>query len=620
MSGGDGRDHNSGAHSTGGVKGSSDKGGPSSGKGGYDGHNLGGHTKDNGDGTSTTTDNRGSITHQNSGHSGGGAHGQSHGNGGAPLGIGQSHGNAGDHGGSHSGGVNLSLFPEAQASVAFGAPMNISLIDGMWGLSVFRAQPVQDAVAAALAKLAQEVSATLPYAGRLAGLTFGLLVPSPIAPDDKTMMSQIVTTLPADKVTKTPVTSLPTQPASVQVHARIADVVQGEKQHLAVVGGIPMSVPVVDAKPTKRAGVYTAAVVPGKPDLHIKVETDKPTAALSQPKGITLEKGSSHPAGFTAGGGTHDAVIRFPKESGQQPVYVSVTEVLTPAQLKQRQDEEKHRQQEWDAVHPVEVAEREYLRQKAELDAADKNIAALNGRIAATEKAIPGAQVAIKTAESKVKQAEAFLDEFTRNNPPHEYGSGWSEQVNHSKDEVKNSKNALSAAQTSLKSLNESLKKDKAVLVTAVESRKQKEKSSKDAKDKFDKENKRNQPGIATGKGKKVSDKWLKDAGKELGAPVPDRIADKLRGKDFKKFDDFRKKFWEEVSKDPELLKQFKKNNQKLIEKGNAPYPIPEEQVGGRETFELHHVKPIIEGGSVYDMDNLRVITPKRHINIHRGK
>ena len=477
MSGGDGKNHSSGAHSTGGVKGSSGKGGPSSGKGGYDGHNLGGHTTDNGNGTSTTTDNRGSITHQNSGSSGGGAH----------LGVGQNHGNAGDHGGSHSGGVNLSLFPEAQASVAFGAPMNISLIDGMWGFSVFRAQPVQDAVAAALAKLSQEVSAALPYAGRLAGITLGLLIPSPIAPDDKTMMSQIVTTLPADKVTKTPVASLPTQPATVQVHARIADVVQGEKQHLAVVGGVPMSVPVVDAKPTKRAGVYTAAVVPGKPDLHVKVETGKP-AALSQHKGITLEKGSLHPAGFTAGGGTHDAVIRFPKESGQQPVYVSVTEVLTPAQLKQRQDEEKRRQQEWDAVHPVEVAEREYLRKKAELDAEDKNIAALNGRIAATGKAIPGAQAAIKTAESNLKQAEAFLDEFTRNNPPHEYGSGWSEQVNHSKDEVKNSKHALSAAQTSLKSLNESLKKDKAALVTAVESRKQKEKKAKDAENKLNEE------------------------------------------------------------------------------------------------------------------------------------
>ncbi|PAV11577.1 hypothetical protein CBG25_00375 [Arsenophonus sp. ENCA] len=30
---------------------------------GYDSHNLGGHTTDHGDGTATTTDNRGSISH-----------------------------------------------------------------------------------------------------------------------------------------------------------------------------------------------------------------------------------------------------------------------------------------------------------------------------------------------------------------------------------------------------------------------------------------------------------------------------------------------------------------------------------------------------------------------------
>lgn len=44
------------------------------------------------------------------------------------------------------------------------------------------------------------------------------------------------------------------------------------------------------------------------------------------------------------------------------------------------------------------------------------------------------------------------------------------------------------------------------------------------------------------------------------------------------------------------------------------------DSVGGRERFELHHDPPISEGGEVYDMDNLRITTPKRHIDIHRGK
>ncbi|WP_339373495.1 HNH endonuclease [Xenorhabdus innexi] len=125
---------------------------------------------------------------------------------------------------------------------------------------------------------------------------------------------------------------------------------------------------------------------------------------------------------------------------------------------------------------------------------------------------------------------------------------------------------------------------------------------------------------MATGKGEPVGDKWLHDAGKENGAPIPDRIADKLREKKFRDFDDFRKQFWEEVSRDPELLKQFNDSNKKHIAKGRSPYVPKDERVGGREVNEIHHNKPISKDGEVYDMDNLRITTPKRHIEIHRGK
>lgn len=130
----------------------------------------------------------------------------------------------------------------------------------------------------------------------------------------------------------------------------------------------------------------------------------------------------------------------------------------------------------------------------------------------------------------------------------------------------------------------------------------------------------RDKPGIASGKGKPVGDKWLEYAGKESGVPIPDRIADKLRGRKFRNFDDFRKQFWEEVSKDPELLKQFNSANKGNVKAGKAPVPKESEQVGGRIKYELHHDKPISDGGGVYDLDNMRVTTPKRHIDIHRGK
>jgi len=288
------------------------------------------------------------------------------------LGGGSGHGNGGGQGqsGKPVGGINLSLFPEAQASVAYGTPVNISLIEGVWGLSVFRAVPVQQAVAAALATLEQHLVAGLPYAGRLAGLTFGLLMPSPIAPDDKRMMARIVTTLPAQKITDTPVASLPVQQATVSIKQRVVDMVKDERQHLAVMAGKPMSVPLVNAKPTKRPGVFTASVVPGMPELHIKTEAGKP-ASLSQSQGITQEKGDVMPAGFTAGGNTHDAIIRFPATSGQEPVYVSVTDLISVEELKKQQEEERRRQQAWDAAHPLEAAEREYLTARADFTAAD---------------------------------------------------------------------------------------------------------------------------------------------------------------------------------------------------------------------------------------------------------
>ncbi|RCY45570.1 HNH endonuclease, partial [Escherichia coli] len=127
-------------------------------------------------------------------------------------------------------------------------------------------------------------------------------------------------------------------------------------------------------------------------------------------------------------------------------------------------------------------------------------------------------------------------------------------------------------------------------------------------------------PGRATGKGKPVNNKWLNNAGKDLGSPVPDRIANKLRDKEFKSFDDFRKKFWEEVSKDPELSKQFSRNNNDRMKVGKAPKTRTQDVSGKRTSFELHHEKPISQNGGVYDMDNISVVTPKRHIDIHRGK
>ncbi|GHM57829.1 hypothetical protein ECZU51_64990 [Escherichia coli] len=73
------------------------------------------------------------------------------------------------------------------------------------------------------------------------------------------MMSKIVTSLPADDITESPVSSLPLDKATVNVNVRVVDDVKDERQNISVVSGVPMSVPVVDAK-THRTCVFTASI------------------------------------------------------------------------------------------------------------------------------------------------------------------------------------------------------------------------------------------------------------------------------------------------------------------------------------------------------------------------
>ncbi|XDX30629.1 HNH endonuclease (plasmid) [Klebsiella pneumoniae subsp. pneumoniae] len=44
------------------------------------------------------------------------------------------------------------------------------------------------------------------------------------------------------------------------------------------------------------------------------------------------------------------------------------------------------------------------------------------------------------------------------------------------------------------------------------------------------------------------------------------------------------------------------------------------ESVGKRVKIELHHEKEISQGGAVMDVDNIKALTPKNHIETHKGK
>lgn len=129
----------------------------------------------------------------------------------------------------------------------------------------------------------------------------------------------------------------------------------------------------------------------------------------------------------------------------------------------------------------------------------------------------------------------------------------------------------------------------------------------------------RNEPGVASGHGQPVSDNWLVAASSD-GAPVPSRIAAQLTGKAFGSFKDFREAFWKAVASDPGLMSQFKKANLSRMANGRASLAPTSSHVGKRRGFELHHRQAIANGGAVYDIDNIKILTPKKHVETHKGK
>lgn len=451
MSGGDGRDHNSGAHNTGGNI----NGGPT-GLGGNGGAS---------DGSGWSSENN-----PWGGGSGSGVH----------WGGGSGHGNGGGNGNS-GGGSNSSV-----AAVAFGFPALAAPGAGTLGIAVSG-----EALSAAIADIFAALKG--PFKFSAWGIALYGILPSEIAKDDPKMMSKIVTSLPAETVTNVQVSTLPLDQATVSVTKRVTDVVKDTRQHIAVVAGVPMSVPVVNAKPTRTPGVFHASF-PGVPSLTVSTVKGLPVST-NLPRGITEDKGrTAVPAGFTFGGGSHEAVIRFPKESGQKPIYVSVTDVLTPAQVKQRQDEENRLQQEWNDTHPVEVAERNYEQARAELDQANKDVARNQERQAkavqvynSRKSELDAANKTLAAAKAEIKQFERFAREPMA--AGHRMWQMAGLKAQRAQTDVNNKKAAFDAAAKEKSAAD-------AALSSAMESRKKKEDKKRSAENKLNEEKNKPRKGV----------------------------------------------------------------------------------------------------------------------------
>ncbi|UVL47780.1 S-type pyocin domain-containing protein [Pseudomonas moraviensis] len=129
----------------------------------------------------------------------------------------------------------------------------------------------------------------------------------------------------------------------------------------------------------------------------------------------------------------------------------------------------------------------------------------------------------------------------------------------------------------------------------------------------------RNDPGVASGYGAPVAGGWLGAASQGDGAPIPSQIADQLRGRQFNSFRAFRETFWKAVFNDEKLADLFNATSLNEMKKGKAPIVRVSDSAGARVKYELHHKIGLAEGGDLYNADNINIVTPKAHVEIHKG-
>lgn len=127
----------------------------------------------------------------------------------------------------------------------------------------------------------------------------------------------------------------------------------------------------------------------------------------------------------------------------------------------------------------------------------------------------------------------------------------------------------------------------------------------------------RNSPGVVEGNGRNTS-KMMYGTDKNAGV-IPKEIADKLREKQYNNFDEFRNDFWKAVAETDyanEFLINGDPKNYYRMKNGGAPLVVSNQAINGSFTYQLHHIIPINQGGSVYSVDNLVVVTPRYHAEI----
>lgn len=100
---------------------------------------------------------------------------------------------------------------------------------------------------------------------------------------------------------------------------------------------------------------------------------------------------------------------------------------------------------------------------------------------------------------------------------------------------------------------------------------------------------------------------------------IPQEVAKQLVGKQFSSFDELKGEIYKAIAKSS-YASEFKKSNQTLMDMGQAPVAPSSLQTGknyNQKKYNIHHVNPVEDGGDVYNLDNLAIVAPKTHNEIH---
>jgi len=91
-------------------------------------------------------------------------------------------------------------------------------------------------------------------------------------------------------------------------------------------------------------------------------------------------------------------------------------------------------------------------------------------------------------------------------------------------------------------------------------------------------------------------------------------------GKEFSSFDKLRGAIYDGIGNSA-YAGEFSSSNQTLMQSSRAPYAPDSLQTGdsyNQLKYNAHHIKPVEDGGDVYNLDNIELVAPKTHDEIHK--